>query len=82
MTAHTGWMRPEANSHGREAGVTDMERLSAESATLEIPIVPRLLRSIYRNAYPGLTAGPTQCRPFGPEWQRNRANLVNLCRCL
>jgi len=33
MTAHTGWMRPEgpkANSPGREAGVTDMERLNAE----------------------------------------------------
>jgi len=61
MTAHIGWMRPEgpkANSPGREAGVTDMARLSAEGAALEIRIVPRFWRSISLNAYPGLTAGP------------------------
>ena len=49
MNAHKDWMRPEGpvvNSPGREAGVTDMARLSAEGAALEVPIVPRLRRSI------------------------------------
>jgi len=78
VTAHTGWMRPvgpKANSPGREAGVTDMARLSAEGAALLVSKVPRLRRSISLNAHPGLTAWPTQCRPFGPERQRNRTNL-------
>jgi hypothetical protein len=40
--------------------------LSTEGAALEAPVVPRLRRSISPQSYPGLTAGPSHCRPFGP----------------
>jgi len=29
--------------------------------------VPRLRRSLLEHPYPGLTAGPISCRPFGPD---------------
>ena len=54
------------NSPGRQAGVKDMTKLSAEGAAREAPMVPRLQRSIASQAYPGLTAGPIAFRPFGP----------------
>jgi hypothetical protein len=43
-----------------------MTKLSAEGAAREVPMVPRLQRSIASQAYPGLTAGPIAFRPFGP----------------
>jgi hypothetical protein len=47
---------PPVNSPGRQAGVKDMTKLSAEGAAREAPMVPRLQRSIASQAYPGLTA--------------------------
>jgi hypothetical protein len=38
---------------------------STKGAALEAPVVPRLRRSISPQFYPGLTAGPSHCRPFG-----------------
>jgi hypothetical protein len=57
---------PAESSPGRQAGVKDMTKLSAEGAAREAPMVPRLQRSIASQAYPGLTAGPIAFRPFGP----------------
>jgi hypothetical protein len=65
---HPTWSLEEAteNSPGRQAGVKDMTKLSAEGAAREAPMVPRLQRSIASQDYPGLTAGPIAFRPFGP----------------
>jgi hypothetical protein len=68
MNAHNT-IRPEGpaeNSPGREAGVKDNAKLSTEGAALRYPSVPRLQRSFFWQPYPGLTAGPILCRPFGP----------------
>jgi len=64
-------LRPEGpamNRPGRKAGIGIAERWSAEGAAPEISIVPRLWRSIFHSeSDPGLTAGPTNFRPFGPK---------------
>jgi len=59
---------PAMNRPGRKAGIGIADRWSAEGAAPEISIVPRLQRSIFHTeSDPGLTAGPTNCRPFGPQ---------------
>ncbi len=57
---------PPEHSPGREAGVRDDHQSSTEGAALEASMVPRLRRSISPQSYPGLTAGPSHYRPFGP----------------
>ena len=37
-------------------------------------LVPRLRRSTTLHPYPGLTAGPIDCRPFGPGHAVNRSS--------
>jgi hypothetical protein len=64
------------NSPGRQAGIKDMMKLSAEGAAREAPMVPRLQRSIASQAYPGLTAGPIAFRPFGLYCHMS----IHLCR--
>ena len=57
---------PPGNSPGRQAGVKDMTKFSAEGAALTALMVPHLRRSISLQSNPGLTAGPIAFRPFGP----------------
>ena len=70
MIAHGHNVRPEGpaiNSPGRQAGVADRVASSAEGAALELSGAAPSALILSRYPIPGLTAGPTQCRPFGPE---------------
>jgi hypothetical protein len=64
-------LRPEEpvmNRPSRKAGIGIAERWSAEGAAPEILRAPRLRRSIFHPELdPGLTAGPMNWRPFGPQ---------------
>jgi len=60
---------------GRQAGIGREREMSAEGAALgsykygdlQIHLVPCLRHSSFLHLNPGLTAGPSHCRSFGPK---------------
>jgi len=72
---------PAMNRPGRKAGIGVAERWSAEGAALLKSQVTRLRRSIFHpESDPGLTAGPTNYRPFGPQKSLFQDTPLKSCR--
>ena len=68
------------NRPGRKAGIGIAEKWNAEGAAPEMSRVPRLRRSIFHPELdPGLTAGPTNFRPFGPRTPSSQG-AAKICR--
>jgi len=67
---HHGKLRreaPEVNSPALQRGVRAPVNDARRAGTSSIFSVPHLRRSTTLHLYPGLTAGPMYCLPFGPD---------------